>query len=269
MPDNHHERTGALKTTTLEQASPSKPRTTPQILAEQQNPPKAAPPTPVNVLVPANTGQLTPAFDAAAFRTKLEQWGTLPYISIEFHGNDGIFNTLDGSSVDDREFAVPIEKTMRGFIRFHGPGNAPDVEMSCISGGSPEIVRAELGDTDPAKWEIGLDGHPRDPWQEEWQLPLIAVDNGDLYCFIARNKVSIIAVRQLLGRYHYNPNGRIGWTPVLKLGVVTYFNKRFKCEKPKPVLGVTRWIAPNDGGGGMLPAKPPSGTNEFGDTVPF
>jgi hypothetical protein len=139
--------------------------------------------------------------------------------------------------------------------------------MTCISDSSPAVTRDELGDLDETLWEPGLDGRPRDPWAEQWYLPLIDRGNGnDLFCFTARNVVSIIAVRQLLGKVQYNPKGRAGLYPVIKLGVVEYFNKRFNTTKPKPILGVIDWVAPD---GGNPPASVPKLADDMNDAIGF
>ena len=55
-------------------------------------------------------------------------------------------------------------KTLIGWIRFHGQGEAPDRHMGLLYDGFIMPPRDTLGDDDPASWEIGLSGQPQDPW---------------------------------------------------------------------------------------------------------
>jgi hypothetical protein len=272
-----HSKTQAAKTTTdLENPTPH-PRTPAEILAEQQNPTKPSPPP----KPPASLPVVASATAATINQDKLDQWASLPQISIQFHGNNGTFDALDGSTVTDREFIALIPRVTRGFTRFHGKGVQPDVTETTMGDGQPDITRGELSDLDPDKWETGLDGTRRDPWQEHMTVPLIARDEaGDLYQFVARNKVSIVAVRQLLGRYRTHPRGKAGMLPVIKLSAVDYFNKRFNSEKPKPVLGIVGWVS-RDGGSAVpasvpapsgtptAPASLPNPSDEFNDSIPW
>ena len=45
--------------------------------------------------------------------------------------------------------------------------------------------RTELGDTDPAQWEKGLDCRPADPWLHQMCLVLQECDSGELYTFVS------------------------------------------------------------------------------------
>jgi hypothetical protein len=267
QPERHTHTLAARTSTDL--ANPTvHPRTPQQILAEQQNPTKPSPaPRPAETLpVPISTAAV------AINQDKLDQWASLPQISINFNGNDGTLDALDGSTVTDREFVALIPRATKGFTRFHGKGVQPDVVESCISDDSPDITRDELGDQDEEQWEV-FGGQRRDPWQPHMALPLIARDDsGDLYQFVARNKVSIIAVCQLLGRYKHHPRGKAGMLPVIKIGTVKYFNKKFNVEKPKPVLGIVDWVS-RDGSSPVsapqLKAEVAQAHAEFEDEIPF
>jgi len=210
---------------------------------------------------------------------KLDHWLKMPTIDFSFHGNDGRFPGMDGDIPAGSEFVVLPSTAEDGFIRFFGEGAAPDERMSSLGDDTPIITREELGDLDPKKWPPGLDDQPQDPWQKQMKIAMVDRNGNDIYRFVAHNMVSIIAVRQLLGRIRFNPKGKAGWLPVIRLGVVEYFNKKYRCKKPKPVLGVVDWIAP-DADGSAVPASPstdnnrdgrlpPSGSEEFTDEILF
>jgi hypothetical protein len=156
-----HARTQAGKTTTTLENAGTRPRTVQQVLAEQETAPRVEPTPKLVETLPA----LASASAVTINQDKLDQWASLPQISISFHGNNGTFDALDGSTVVDREFIALIPRVTRGFTRFHGKGAQPDVVESCIGDGTPDITRDELGDLDPTQWEPGMDSTPRDPWQ--------------------------------------------------------------------------------------------------------
>lgn len=73
-----------------------------------------------------------------------------------------VFATADdGEPVpDDVDFTALCDQTMVGLIRFNGEGVPPDQKMGLLYDGFQMPDRAALGDTDPASWELGLDGKP-------------------------------------------------------------------------------------------------------------
>jgi hypothetical protein len=261
-----HERTQAARTTTSLESTKAKPPTVEQRLAELKEaltpPPAPRPTMPALIDTTSHTVNLD----------KLDQWLTLPYTDFSFHGIDGDFPSMNGDKVPPGStFVALVPGITHGFIRFHGEGEKPTIVETRLSDDKPAITREELGDLDAAKWEPGLDGQPRDPWQEQFCVPMVARDGGggEVFRFVARRVTSILAVRKLLGVVRYHPNGRAGWLPVVKIGVVTYYNKRFKRDMPKPVLGVIDWIAPEGAAPVTPPPTPPKLSADMNDEVGF
>ena len=119
----------------------------------------------------------------------------------------------------------PTEQRM-SFVRDRRPGqsNVPN--------------RQELGDTDHAAWELGLDGRPRDPWMFTFMFNLMD-EHGQLYTFSNGSDGTKSALKILnenyavvyrhkpddfpivtLGKSGYNhKNKQIGWvnTPFFKI----------------------------------------------------
>src|SRR5262249_19031837 len=60
---------------------------------------------------------------------------------------------------------------------------------------------SELGDTDPAQWEKGLDGRPADPWLHQMCLVLQECDSGELYTFVSTSNTGRRAIANLLRTY--------------------------------------------------------------------
>ena len=59
------------------------------------------------------------------------------------------------------EFIVLADETLVGWIKFNGPGEAPDRHMGLLFDGFQMPERDALGELDKAKWELGLATNPR------------------------------------------------------------------------------------------------------------
>jgi hypothetical protein len=250
---NAHPRTGAKFTATPESATRRAAPTVQQVLAQQKAPPtqRAAtfaqsPAGPLSAVAEPQLPVPTNGSAVAVNEGKLDAWSAAPLVSINFNGNTGEYSAFDGSNVLDREFVAFMPRVTEGYTKFHGKGERPDVVESCLGDGTPRVTRDELGDLDQSKWEYGLDNQPRDPWQKHMSLPLIACDDsGEIFQLVPRSPLARSSMEQLLGKYKYSPNRHLGLLPVIKLGVRTKYIKRFKTDKPVPVLGITRWVTPD------------------------
>jgi hypothetical protein len=75
----------------------------------------------------------------------------------------------DGEPVsDDVDFTALCDQTMVGLIRFNGEGSPPDQLMGLLYDGFQMPDRNALGDLDPSKWELGLDGRIRGATLSIW-----------------------------------------------------------------------------------------------------
>jgi hypothetical protein len=101
-------------------------------------------------------------------------------------GKDGKFVCADDESdiSEDQDFIALCDETMVGWIRFNGPGEAPDRVMGLLYDGFQMPTRESLGDTDQSQWEEGLDGKPADPWQHQMCLVLQQADTKELFTFV-------------------------------------------------------------------------------------
>jgi hypothetical protein len=77
--------------------------------------------------------------------------------------------------------------------------------------------RDTLGDTDQAKWEIGLDGKPQDPWQHHVYLVLQRADTGELFTFVTSSDTGRRAVGNLLRHYDRMQRTHPDMYPVVRL----------------------------------------------------
>jgi hypothetical protein len=195
---------------------------------------------------------------------------------IAFHGVDGNFPSDSGDLADGRHFvAFPLE-VWKGFIRFNGTGVPPETKMRCAGEDLPPLTRDDLEDGYAQR--PGKDGTLQYSWQEQTALPLITADDaGEMFSFIARNRVSLIAVDTFLDRYLHHPKGRQGLLPIVELATGSYINKKFgNTKKPKPNLKIVGWVsrdgnasnAPALKAGTPMPDTPPS-PPPMDDEIPF
>lgn len=161
---------------------------------------------------------------------------------IKFNIKENAFVTPDDDEkiADAINFTALCDQTLVGWIKFNGEGTAPDRAMGLLYDGFILPPRESLGDDDQAKWEIGLDGQPADPWQHQVYLVLQRPDTQELYTFVTSSKTGRRAVGTLLRHYdrlqkthpdmypvirlkaggfnHRDP--RIGWVPAPVFAVV-------------------------------------------------
>jgi hypothetical protein len=273
----HHPRTGAARTTTPETATPGTPPTTAEKLREMdqqsgargaagaQRAPAAPPARPANLpAVTATNGGLTapPAPSTETLARNLAALGSVPLTSIQFDGNEGTYKTPDGPIPSGSVFIAIVPQTRIGFIRFNGAGVPPDIEMRCIAEEGNLLTRDDLpGGYDEVP---GPDGQPRVAWQEQIVVPLLSTGEAqDMFSLVARNIVSLVAVRNLLGRFRYHPKSKDGALPIIKLDAGTYLNKKFNTKKPKPVLQLCGWTGPD----GKSPTPPAAEKVPFNDEI--
>jgi hypothetical protein len=114
--------------------------------------------------------------------------------------------------------------------------------MHKLGDGIKPPSRAELGDTDSAAWDIGIDDRPRDPWQFSNYLVLMD-DDGGLYTFATASKGGIQAVGSLAKAYGLRMRQHPNELPVVELGWDSYDhpNKAYG-EIRYPVFEITSWV---------------------------
>jgi hypothetical protein len=126
----------------------------------------------------------------------------------------------DGAPVaEDIDFIALCDQTMIGLIRFNGEGNPPDYKMGLLYDGFVMPARETLGDTDPATWELGLDGRPADPWRHFVYLVLQRGDTGELFTYTTSSVTGRRAVGNLLRHYDRMQRTHPDMYPVIRLKV--------------------------------------------------
>ena len=154
-----------------------------------------------------------------------------------------------------------VDELARGFIKFKDREVA-GLRMEKVASGTVP-TREELGDVDQSEWEIGDDGKPSDPWQEQWQLPMASVDCvGELVVFPTGSDGGIKAIANLCGIYGRSP--RNGMLPIVELRSHSYQHKKHG-EVHEPVLKLVGW---HQTGPVVDSIEPPEGFDPE-DEIPF
>ena len=126
----------------------------------------AAPVTPPSTtVVAASSTALTP-FNQEAFERNLTKWGSGGLPPLTHNGLEGGFRTTGGEEVDVSEtiFAAHLDETLKEWIHFNGEGVPPTIISVGIYEDRELPPRAELGETDEARWEKDrFRGEPTDP----------------------------------------------------------------------------------------------------------
>jgi hypothetical protein len=131
-------------------------------------------------------------------------------------GGEFIFHDTDEPISEETDFVALCHETLVGLMKFN-PDAPPDRIMGLLYDGFQMPDRAALGDNDPAKWPIGLDGKPADPWQHMIYLVLQHGDTAELATFTTSSKTGRRAVGNLLRHYDRMLRTHPGELPVVRL----------------------------------------------------
>jgi hypothetical protein len=138
----------------------------------------------------------------------------------------------DDALKDGTEFVAHIDQLIRGWVKFED-GRVVDRIIGKIADGFKPPKREDLSDADPASWteKNADDGKLRDPWTQQWFLPLIGVESGELVTFVTGSKGGIGAVADLCRVYGHRQQH--GLLPIIALKTRSYRHKQYgKIETP-------------------------------------
>jgi hypothetical protein len=185
------------------------------------NPPPTKGGTPVSVA--AATAAVAVPDTRTPVQTYLDEIAPASIVGrmVKFDTKGGRFFTADDGeeiSADD-DFVVLADQTLIGRVKFNGKGEPPDRRMGLLYDGFVMPDRKDLGDTDQAKWEIGLDGKPADPWQHHIYLVLQNCATGELFTFATSTDTGRRAAGNLLRHYDRLTKTHPDMYPVVRLKV--------------------------------------------------
>ena len=269
-----HSRTGAAKTTTPETATPRPGPTPAQVQTKQRADAERAvttPAAPGTTVVPT-TAAPAPATSDEALERNLDRCAGPAGRMIAFNGQTGIHRAIDdGTEVDlPARFTAYPGATRLGFIKFNGADGPPDVRMTGIAEDVPPVTKESLPDREPSAWPISdFTGQPEDPWKFQYIFPIVSDEAGnELFLYVARGVVATKSVESLLGKWKWHPKRRLGLLPVVEISNGTYYSKKFKSDRPKPILTIVDWV---DEDGVALTAKAIAAAKhaEYNDEIGF
>jgi hypothetical protein len=189
---------------------------------------------------------------------------TSPGRKIRFNGKVGVYSTVDdGTTLGDKDdYVALVDQTLLLWLRFYGPGVPPDkIGGLLFEPGYMFPRRDALGETDASRWEIGLDGKPRDPWVHSQCVVLQRGD--DLFCFETSSKTGHRAVGELLRAYKRGLPKHPDCYPIVRLRVGMLNLSRIG-SIPVPRFDIRGWTSKDD-------AATPDGStgNDMSDEIPW
>jgi hypothetical protein len=180
----------------------------------------------------------------------------------------GEFKVGDGRVPHGTRFVACLLNAERGWIKFNSEGEPPTQETGKVADGYELLPREMYGDLDEAKWPIGLDGKPRDPWQRVVYLPMIRVgegpDEGTVLTFSTMSDTGRQAVANLYSRFETLSWKYRGQLPIVEIGCKT-LNNAFNTKVP--MFTIVGW-QPIGGEGAPIPALP-STRDDLADEITF
>jgi hypothetical protein len=177
---------------------------------------------------------------------------------------DGTYITTDDEKEvpEGAEFILLADDTLVGWIRFNGPGEAPDRAMGLLFDGFEMPPREALGDLDQAAWELGLDNQPADPWQHQQCIVLQDTETAELFTFSTSSRTGRRAVGNLLRHYTRMHKTHPDQLPVIRLGKGGFQHKDARVGFVSTPVFVVVGRAPRDSA-----AKPDTSIGTFLDDV--
>jgi len=170
----------------------------------------------------------------------------------------------DEAISEDTDFTALCDQTLIGWIKFNNDA-PPDRVMGLLYDGFVMPGRDTLGDTDKSKWDLGLDGHPADPWQHHVYAVLQRGDTAELFTYTTSSITGRRAIGNLLRHYERMTRAYPDMFPVVKLKTGGFQHRDDRVGWVKtPVLAVVG-RAPKDSA-----AKPDTSTKaDLNDEIPF
>jgi hypothetical protein len=191
---------------------------------------------------PASTA-LTTTGDATQDYLNEHATSLIPGTGIRYDGKDGKFVTFDKTPLPDTETATFVflsDQVWAGWIKFDRDGETkPERIQGLISEGFKLPARADLDETDPDLWTVGLSGKPEDPWKHEVIILLQNCSTGEMLAFHAMNPTSRGACFDLMN--HCQRRKRTGHDdyPLIRLKSGSYERREPpKVRVHKPMFAV-------------------------------
>ncbi len=177
----------------------------------------------------------------------------------------------DGSSPKHDAFYAIMDSLEVGWVKWKD--NKPvERKMGRVSTGFVPPHRSELGDVDQHEWEWDSQGQPRDPWQFQNSIGLIARDDPSVvYNFTTSSRGGVGVIGDLATLYGRKIKEAPDALPIVMLGVDSYQHKNRELGRIKvPKLDVVGWarMADVQRNGALDAARAPRVEAPHGDPGP-
>ena len=196
----------------------------------------------MNDIIKATSTAVTLADDADPFQAFADAVAPQYIVGKLLKFSKGIWLAGEASEpVEHKQFVAGMHALMTGWVRWR---EFKPVEHAMICVGDRRLPprRHELGDSDPATWEIDDRGQPKDPWQLTSYLPMITNDDGEVFTFTASSKGARGTLGRLSRTYAAHRRHRPAELPVVSLSSDGYqHSTRSYGWIATPLLVVTGW----------------------------
>jgi hypothetical protein len=177
--------------------------------------------------------------------------------------NKGKYLVGDDEVPAGTEMVAHVDQIARGWIKFHD-NKVVDQRIGKAVDGFVMPDRSELGDNDKSQWERDPRGEERDPWVEQYYLPMEDTATGEVTVFVTGTHGGCDAITKLLNIFVRNPRAGL---PVIRLDVASYRHRTYgRIEKPDFVI-VGRTGAPAAPAETIEPAG--ASSDDLDDEIPF
>jgi hypothetical protein len=175
-----------------------------------------------------------------------------------------VFADSDEQVSPDEDFIALCDQTLVSYVRFHD-GEPPERIGGLLYQGFTLPPRETLGDTDPARWPIGLSGQPEDPWRHEILLVLKRPTTHELATFCTASKTGRRATGNLLRHFDRMQRTEPGAHPVVRLRPGGFNHKDSRIGwVPTPAFGIVGTTATN---AAVIPSS--SVKDQLNDELPW
>jgi hypothetical protein len=151
--------------------------------------------------------------------------------------NKGRYFVGDDEVPAGTEMIAHVDQIARGWIKFRD-NKVVDQQIGKAVDGFVMPPREELDDRDETAWERDPSGVARDPWTQQYYLPMENTETGDVAVFVTGSHGGRKAITKLLNIFTRNPHAGL---PIIRLNVASYRHRTFgRIETPDfPIVGRT------------------------------
>jgi hypothetical protein len=122
-----------------------------------------------------------------------------------------------------------VDQIARGWVKFRD-NKVVDQRIGKSVDGFVMPARDELGDQDKTQWERDPSGEERDPWVEQYYLPMESTETGDVAVFVTGSQGGQSAISKLLKVFARKASAGL---PIIRLNVASYKHRTYgRIETP-------------------------------------